>query len=254
MYLSSYAKFTDKYEMDEAANRHLSANWNDLNGTDRAVLDMIRRYSVKHGAAHLKADTIANTIQKSVATVRRAIRKLEALRIIERVPFIRRVLSGRGANIYAILPVNDHAEMNSRSKAVEATESIAQEPKIENEPLSFKSYNLTPTEDTYKRGLRVKMPAYIYDLLEPYLNTSDMHEAYGAMIRGKAKIDNTITFESHEGLFSDEILSVINAYKRGKVRSIPAVLYAAVRDTTAQIYRQKHYTIPNWLDDVELPY
>ena len=52
---------------------------------DRAVLDMIRRYSVKYGAAHLKHDTMADKIGKSNVTVRRAIRKLEKLGIIERI-------------------------------------------------------------------------------------------------------------------------------------------------------------------------
>lgn len=116
-YLADYAHFTIKEDMDQAVNQHIAAQWNDMNDTDRAVLDMIRRYSVKHGAAHLKHETIEKTLEKSNATIRRAIRKLEKLGIIDRIHFIRPVMSGLGANIYAIKPYNDQGEMNSRGKA-----------------------------------------------------------------------------------------------------------------------------------------
>ena len=82
-YLSEYAHFTNKHDMDEAAKLHVAANWNDLNTTERTVLDLIRRYSVKYGAAHLKHETIEEAVKKSNATVRRAIRKLEKLGIIK---------------------------------------------------------------------------------------------------------------------------------------------------------------------------
>ncbi|WP_438296617.1 hypothetical protein [Sporosarcina sp. FA15] len=71
-----------------------------MNQTERDVLDTIRRYSVKYGAAHLKHETIEKTIKKYNAIVRRAIRKLEKLEIIERIHYIRPVMSGLGANIY----------------------------------------------------------------------------------------------------------------------------------------------------------
>ena len=84
-YLKDYAQFTNTHDMDEAARRHVIEHWNKMNPTNRAVLNMIRRYSVKYGAAHLKHDTMANAIGKSNVTVRRAIRKLEKLGIIERI-------------------------------------------------------------------------------------------------------------------------------------------------------------------------
>lgn len=108
-YLKAYSHFTNTQDMDEAAHCHVIENWNKMNPTDRAVLDMIRRYSVKYGAAHLKHDTLADAIGKSNVTVRRAIRKLEKLGIIERIHYIRPVMNGLGANIYTILPFVDHA-------------------------------------------------------------------------------------------------------------------------------------------------
>ena len=78
-YLSGYAHFTNKLDLDAATSQHVLTNWNEMNQTERAVLDMIRRYSVKYGAAHQKHETIEKAIKKSNATVRRAIRKLEKL-------------------------------------------------------------------------------------------------------------------------------------------------------------------------------
>ena len=76
--LADYAHFTNKDDMDKASKEHIAAHWNAMNDTERAVLDMIRRYSVKFGAAHLKHETMEKALEKSNATIRRAIRKLKA--------------------------------------------------------------------------------------------------------------------------------------------------------------------------------
>ena len=130
-YLTDYAHFTNKCDMDEAAWQHKKENWNDMNHTDRDVLDVIRRYSVKFGAAHLKHDTIANAIGKSNATVRRAIRKLRQFGIIERIHYVRPVMNGLGANIYAIRPYNNTPKISlpvtsTSSKSQEAKPEVAQ--------------------------------------------------------------------------------------------------------------------------------
>ncbi|MBD7984573.1 hypothetical protein H9649_08275 [Sporosarcina sp. Sa2YVA2] len=113
-YLQQYTKFNSIEEMDNAAEQHAKRHWDGLTKSDRLVLDVIRRYSVKYGAAHLKHGTIEEAIGKSNVTVRRAIRKLVTLEIIEKVHFIRPVMSGLGANIYIILPFDDQGKMDSR--------------------------------------------------------------------------------------------------------------------------------------------
>ena len=105
-YLIDHAYFTNENEIDDAVKHHVSTLQKDLNDTDRSVLDMIRLYSAKYGAAQLNYGTIEKGIEKSNATVRRTIRKLESLGIIERIHFIRPVMSGLGANIYVIKPFN----------------------------------------------------------------------------------------------------------------------------------------------------
>ncbi|MCG7344039.1 hypothetical protein MHZ92_07840 [Sporosarcina sp. ACRSL] len=111
-YLQQYARFNTIAEMDAAAEQHLALHWDELTKSDRHVLDVIRRYSVKYGAAHLKHGTIEEAIGKSNITVRRAIRKLVNLQIIEKVHYIRPVMSGLGANIYIILPFDEQGKMD----------------------------------------------------------------------------------------------------------------------------------------------
>lgn len=106
-YLTKYAHFTNKFDLDKAATAHKHAHWQAMNQTDRDVLDVIRRYSVKFGAAHLKHNTVADAIGKSNPTARRAIRKLVKLEIIEKTHYVRPVMNGLGANIYAIKPFGE---------------------------------------------------------------------------------------------------------------------------------------------------
>lgn len=106
-YLTKYAHFTNKFDLDKAASAHKNEHWQAMNHTDRDVLDVIRRYSVKFGAAHLKHKTIEGAIGKSNATVRRSIRKLAKLNIIDKIHYVRPVMNGLGANIYAIKPFEE---------------------------------------------------------------------------------------------------------------------------------------------------
>ena len=57
-YLKDYSRFATIAEMDAAAEQHVIQHWDELTKSDRHVLDIIRRYSVKYGAANLKHGTI----------------------------------------------------------------------------------------------------------------------------------------------------------------------------------------------------
>ena len=101
-YLIDYAYFTKKHELDEALKKHRSTNWTKMNDTDHDVLGMIRSHSSNFGVAHLKHSTIEKGIGKSNSTVRRSLRKLNQLGIIDRIHYIRPLMTGLGPNIYAI--------------------------------------------------------------------------------------------------------------------------------------------------------
>jgi predicted transcriptional regulator len=107
-YLTDYTHFKNKAELDEATRKHRKWNWNKMNATDHDVLEMIWRHSIKFGAAQLAYDAIALEIIKANSTVRRSIRKLEQLGILDRHHYIRPGTNGLGANIYSIRPFNDY--------------------------------------------------------------------------------------------------------------------------------------------------
>ena len=48
-YLKDYSRFATIAEMDAAAEQHVIQHWDELTKSDRHVLDIIRRYSVKYG-------------------------------------------------------------------------------------------------------------------------------------------------------------------------------------------------------------
>lgn len=106
-YLENYQTFTSKTKLNDAIALHLTAHGNALNQTERIILTTLSRYAVKYpGVAHLKNSTIAQTVEKSERTVRRALAKLERLQIIERRSFYREKTGGYGANLYIFLPYN----------------------------------------------------------------------------------------------------------------------------------------------------
>lgn len=137
-YLTKHAYFTNKFDLDQAASQHRGEHWQAMNHTDRTVLDIIRQYSVKFGAAHLKHDTIAERIGKSNITVRRAIRKLVQLNIIEKTHYVRPVMNGLGANIYAIKPFETQENFEEKNiKTAPVKRKITEEKVEEATPTTF---------------------------------------------------------------------------------------------------------------------
>ncbi|MER2090886.1 MAG: helix-turn-helix domain-containing protein [Sporosarcina sp.] len=167
-YLSNYAHFTNKQDLDAATRQHVLTHWNEMNQTERAVLDMIRRYSVKCGAAHLKHETFEKAIQKSNATVRRAIRKLEKLEIIERIQYIRPVMSGLGANIYVIQPTNDQTKLNTPKNDEKPTARRAEPVKLQTEAFLSSAIGESKLARIFY-GVYRKLPGYYSDVLRKLL-------------------------------------------------------------------------------------
>ena len=130
---------------------------------------MIRRYSVKYGAAHLKHETIEKAIKKSNATVRRAIRKLEKLDIIKRIHYIRPVMSGLGANIYVIKPFNDQSKMNRPEKADEPTDSKPQPANSETEAFLSKAIS---SKDLKRTSPPEVLPTTLFGKMKSFLSST----------------------------------------------------------------------------------
>jgi len=243
-YLHEYSTFETVEELNEAINDHIQRNQYELNDTDRNVFLMLSRYAVKYlGAAHLKTDTIAKAIGKSIRTVQRSIRKLERLGMIERVEFIRKKSGGHGANIYRILSTNVSAGMSEREPADKPTQASNKADDRASESINSISDNTYILEtnkraDIIKRGLRNAIPKPIYNALAPFYDGKGVYDTYGILLRAKARIDRTIALESHHERYIDAFYNVIRRYKRGIVRNLDGYLFAAWERLSAEISRQ----------------
>ena len=105
-YLAMYAKLNSVEELNTEVRQHVEIHWNTLSKTDRRMLEMIRCESVKHLAAHMTHQQMQEKLNVSNTTVRRTIRKLEKLKIIERIIYTQCVTVGLGPNVYVVLPVD----------------------------------------------------------------------------------------------------------------------------------------------------
>lgn len=221
-YLQNYAYFTNKFDLDHAASTHRAEHWQAMNPTDRAVLDIIRQYSVKYGAAHLKHDTIAERIGKSNVTVRRAIRKLIALKIIEKTHFVRPVMNGLGANIYAIKPFEDTVEEN------EVNED--KRPEVE---------QVTTKTNMDEKAVSEKMPTTFFERMKNLLASTlgenqEARNFFGVyrqltipMLKFSIHADKGPLFET---LGIQALQISVQATKRKKIRNLPGYFSGVLRE------------------------
>jgi len=104
-YLAQYETFDSVQEMNQHVEEHIQQQYYELTESERAIVYKLASHSLNYpGVCHLKASTIADSLEISTKTVYRAIKKLESLGIIKKQTTTKEK-GGRGANIYIILPV-----------------------------------------------------------------------------------------------------------------------------------------------------
>lgn len=145
-YLKEFITFASVEEMDQHITRHLLCYREVLTESEAAIIQKIASHALAYpGVSHLKAVTIANSLQISTKTVYRAAAKLEELRIVERVPT--KKLNGiKGANIYRILPYVP-SDVSEREDDGKTDNGNVLKPQLEHQ--SFSSFNLFQTSYLY---------------------------------------------------------------------------------------------------------
>lgn len=242
-YLKKYAQFNSIEEMDQATAQHRSLHRATLNNSDQLVLDMIRTYSAKYGAAHLKHATIESAIGKSNSSVRRAIRKLEKLHIIQRIYFVRPVMSGLGANIYIILPFGDHGQMNPGETSNKPHDDNEIGPVSTNEAFFIKSTYKDLTNTSLKEPVKLSTSLFskMRDLLSTTLGESKKAREFygihlslsGAMVRFDIYKDDAKVFE--ELAYRALMISVM-ATKRKPIANLPGYFKGVLRKLIDETY------------------
>ncbi|WP_153732113.1 winged helix-turn-helix transcriptional regulator [Sporosarcina obsidiansis] len=252
-YLSSYARFTNKEEMDVAVFQHVELHWNTMNKTDRAVLEMIRCYSVKYLASHLKHQTIETKLGLSNSTVRRALRKLEKLEIIERIHFVRPIMSGLGANIYVILPVNDQGKMDRGEQVVEPNEDVVSKTITGNEPSFYKSQNTKEpikTSHLEDEKLSTTLFARMKELLSLTGDDSKTREFFGIYRALTGRLMKFELYQDSKELFEDlgyrAMYISVMATKKKKIRNLPGYFSGVLREMIDEAFFKdihREYTV-----------
>ncbi|MEY9980056.1 helix-turn-helix domain-containing protein [Lysinibacillus sp. RC79] len=138
-YLAQYTTFDSIADMDIAVENHMAAHYYDLTESERAIVFKLASHSLEYpGACHLKAATIAASLEISTKTVYRSIKKLVELGIIEKVPGTK--LNGiKGASIYRIL-LYVPSSVSQRETAQASSNYTVSETFSENQPSN--SFNL----------------------------------------------------------------------------------------------------------------
>lgn len=244
-YLSDYQTFQSTQELNNAVAAHISGHHYELSETECDTLIKIARYAVKFsGAAHLKAETIATLIGKSIPTARRAVNKLVSLRIIRKVKTIRKVSGGKGANILQILPFNndDQSTVITRDNDAKPTDSKAENVENGKEPsISFNQNNNNTYLETAvpSNALKGVIPEPIYEAMSRYFNADNMYNYYGILLRAKASIDRNILIEDDPEPFVEAWDATILKAKHGKIRNMSNYLFASWQAATAIVARRK---------------
>ncbi|MEH6861560.1 helix-turn-helix domain-containing protein [Bacillus velezensis] len=234
-YLAEHQTFDSTAALNVAVYEHIKRNTYDLNDTDRQALKKIARYAVKFsGAAHLKAETLADLIGKSVKTARRALNKLATLGIVKKIATTRKINGGKGANIIVILPVDDQSIMSNRGQAEKPTETAAAAPKTEKEPSdsikrSKNKNNVLDTAPVPAEALKGALPDEIFTAMSRYFDAEDIYKYYGILLRAKASVDRTIRLEEHAAPFVEAWHATILKAKTHEIRRFDDYLYAGFR-------------------------
>ena len=234
-YLAEHQTFDSTADLNSAVYEHIKRNTYDLNDTDRQALKKIARYAVKFsGAAHLKAETLADLIGKSVKTARRALNKLATLGIVKKIATTRKINGGKGANIIVILPVDDQSTMSNRGQAEKPTETTAEASKTKNEPSdsikrSKNQNNVLDTAAVPAEALKGALPDEIFTAMSRYFGAEDIYKYYGILLRAKASVDRTIRLEDHAAPFVEAWHATIMKAKSHEIRRFDDYLYAGFR-------------------------
>ncbi|WP_163093896.1 helix-turn-helix domain-containing protein [Bacillus velezensis] len=234
-YLAEHQTFDSTADLNSAVYEHIKRNTYDLNDTDRQALKKIARYAVKFsGAAHLKAETLAELIGKSVKTARRALNKLATLGIVKKIATTRKINGGKGANIIVILPVDDQSTMSNRGQAEKPTETTAEASKTKNEPSdsikrSKNQNNVLDTATVPFEALKGALPDEIFNAMARYFDAEGIYKYYGILLRAKASVDKTIRLEEHAAPFVEAWHATIMKAKSHEIRRFDDYLYAGFR-------------------------
>ncbi|MCM3732728.1 helix-turn-helix domain-containing protein [Fictibacillus nanhaiensis] len=236
-----HQSFNTLADLNEAVRQHLYYNASEFNKTTVTVLKTLSRYScVVLGVSWLKVATLAKAIDKSEKTVRRALKLLEELNVINRIPTIRKK-GGRGYDI-CVINKHDQAKVSSREESETASESKDEkgiELKETLTSLKTKIIRKNDLDDTYVSD---SVPQEFRKLVRCYWDNAKTIEDYWRM----TLIANCKMYDT-DALLNVAIHSfkqTIGKLKSGAIRKKPiAYYYGVVTAKLDDLYYEELYEL-----------
>lgn len=210
-----------------------------LTKATREVLDVLHRYASKYyGICYLSKSKIADMLGISRRTVIRACDLLESLGIIVQYELMRHNGDKRqSSNAIVFLSQISAREAFGQEVEVDVTPECHAKDALCDTPQKDlnNTYDTGESATLIKNGLVSKLPKTLKYALAPFFDAEELYEMVGVIYKAKASVDRGIKIEDHEEMYREAILSVMNAFKRGKAKSLPAVLYCAIQRVTSSI-------------------
>ena len=210
-----------------------------MTATTKKILGLLSKYSVKYlGVSMLAKSTIASELNVDIRTVRRSFRQLEQLGLIKSYR-LKRATGDRRESSSAIvltklisinvLPVvlANKQDINLKDlKTTNDTEAV-----VKNVDNNF----------LIKKGLVTKLPQPL-QFLEHFFDADELYLVMGTIFKAKkAGNGKDIQIEDHAQVYYQAILSVLNGFKRNKVKSLHAVLFSSVKAVTRSLWLREGF-------------
>ncbi|WP_052360688.1 helix-turn-helix domain-containing protein [Oceanobacillus manasiensis] len=229
--------FTSVEAMDAEIKQHKDAH--NLTQTERDVLDVLARHSCKYkGVSFLTNSKLGMIVGIRRETASRVRSKLERKGIIRQYRLKRDGGDRRETGSAAVIQPAVTAEVTPNVSHHKATPNKLNKNSNTHKRDGDKQANPQPNADELgKRALKTGIPSAIYDALAPYFDVKALYDVYGILIRAKASVDRSITFEEHGQAYIDEFHNIIRKLKLGQVRNFNGLLYVAWRKVTEQVSR-----------------
>jgi predicted transcriptional regulator len=220
-----YESFNTLADLNEAVRQHLYYNASELNKTAVTVLKTISRYScVVLGVSWLKVATLAKAIGKSEKTVRRALKLLDELNVIKRVPTIRKQ-GGRGYDI-CVINKRDQSKVSSREESEITSESKDEKGFELEETLTSLKTKIIRKDDLDNTYVSDSVPEPFVKLVRCYWDSAKTIEEYWRMAliaNGKAYDNNTLL-----DVAIRSFKQMIGKLKSGAIRNKPIGYYYGI--------------------------
>ena len=237
---TSLQTFKSLEEMNNSVKKHKQHNKEQLTKSTYNVLDFLSQWSCKYlGVSYLCQKKIAESLNISYKTVQRAIAKLVELGIVKKYESKRATGDKRQSSNIVVIQVANYEEIENVHPKCPPKETPSYTQNINNtndtEKESFSSKEVDK-ERKIKEGLEIKLPKTLRYALAPFFDMNELYALVGTVYKAKSAVDKEIRIEDYENEYYNCIISVINAYKRGKVSSLHGLLFSAIKATTKTIW------------------